>query len=92
MDGVWRLGDQVVRWETLHEVVDWGSVGKAREGAGRLPDAVGHGQAVGVEKGATHGEVGELGVKVPQVGGSALWRKNDRLVSRLKHKDASGSG
>ena len=65
-------------------MVNRGSVGKAREGAGRLSDTVGHSQAVRVEQGAAHGEVGELCVKVPQVGGAALWRMNDPLVSRLK--------
>ena len=91
MDGVWRLGGQVVRWEASHEVVDRGSVRKAREGAGRLPDAVGHGQAVGVEQGAAHGEVGELGVKVPQVGGAALWRRNDQVQGITMHPALDGS-
>lgn len=53
-------------------MVNRGSVGETREGAGRLPDAAGHRQAVGVEKGAADRKVGELGVKVPQVGGAAL--------------------
>jgi len=55
-----------------HEVVDRGSVREAGEGAGRLPDAAGHRQAVGVEQGAADRQVGELRVKVPQVRGAAL--------------------
>lgn len=56
----------------LEGKVSWRTVGEARERAGRLSDAAGHVQVVGVEQGGGHGQVSELGVKVPQVSGSSL--------------------
>lgn len=41
-------------------------VGEARERSRGFPDAAGHGQGLGAERGG-HGQVGELGVKVSQV-------------------------
>lgn len=61
-----------------HEgVVGRGSVGKAREGSGRLPDAAGHRGRVAAEGGG-HRQVGELRVEVPQVGGTGLENRADR--------------
>jgi hypothetical protein len=35
--------------------------------------------------------VGELGVKVPQVGGAALWRRNDLVQGITMHPALDGS-
>lgn len=53
-------------------MLGWRPVGEAREGSGCLPDAAGDSQGLGAEGGGD-GQVGELGVKVPQVCGARLW-------------------
>lgn len=71
-----------------HEsVLGWRPVGEAREGSGCLPDAAGHSQGLGAEGGGD-GQVGELGVKVPQVCGARLWNGWKRA---LLHYSVIGS-
>lgn len=64
-------------WRRLLEgEVGWRAVWEARESAGRLSDAARHMQVVGVAHGGGDRQVGELGVKVPEVGGTRLQNKN----------------
>lgn len=64
--------------ESHEGVVRRGSVGEAREGAGRLLDAAGHHRRVAAQ-GGRHRQVGELRVKVPQVGGTGLQNREPRV-------------
>lgn len=59
--------DRKKRVWLLEGKISWRSIGKAREGAGRLSDTAGHVQVVSVEQGGGHRQVGELGIKVPKV-------------------------
>lgn len=71
-DSVWNVGI-LGGWKRLLEgEVGWRAVREAWESAGRLPDAASHVQVVGVAHGGGDRQVGELGVKVPEVSGTRL--------------------
>lgn len=67
-------------WLSHEGVACWRTIREAWKGSSCFLDAAGHSQGVSAQRGG-HGQVGELGVKVPEVCGARLWVKKERNIN-----------